>query len=25
MLGEAAKENIPRTNVIVDVDAIWLM
>src|SRR5437899_5233360 len=25
MLGQAAKENIPRTNVIVDVDALWLM
>ncbi|HEY7354293.1 MAG TPA: primosomal protein N' [Terriglobales bacterium] len=25
MLSEAAKENIPRTNVIVDVDALWLM
>src|SRR3989475_2779911 len=25
MLAQAAKENIPRTNVIVDVDALWLM
>lgn len=25
MLAHAAKENIPRTNVIVDVDALWLM
>jgi primosomal protein N' (replication factor Y) len=25
MLAEAAKHNIPRTNVIVDVDALWLM
>jgi primosomal protein N' (replication factor Y) (superfamily II helicase) len=25
MLAEAAHENIPRTNVIVDVDALWLM
>jgi primosomal protein N' (replication factor Y) (superfamily II helicase) len=25
MLGEAEKEKIPRTNVIVDVDALWLM
>jgi primosomal protein N' (replication factor Y) len=25
MLTHAAKENIPRTNVIVDVDALWLM
>src|ERR1700758_1177732 len=25
MLAHAAKENVPRTNVIVDVDALWLM
>jgi primosomal protein N' (replication factor Y) (superfamily II helicase) len=25
MLAQAANENIPRTNVIVDVDALWLM
>jgi len=25
MLAQAAKENVPRTNVIVDMDAIWLM
>jgi primosomal protein N' (replication factor Y) len=25
MLAEAARERIPRTNVIVDVDALWLM
>jgi len=25
MLAQVAKENIPRTNVIVDVDALWLM
>jgi primosomal protein N' (replication factor Y) (superfamily II helicase) len=25
MLGQAEKEKIPRTNVIVDVDALWLM
>jgi hypothetical protein len=25
MLAEAEKEKIPRTNVIVDVDALWLM
>ena len=25
MLAQAAKENVPRTNVIVDVDALWLM
>jgi primosomal protein N' (replication factor Y) len=25
MLAETAQENIPRTNVIVDVDALWLM
>jgi primosomal protein N' (replication factor Y) (superfamily II helicase) len=25
MLAQAAKDNIPRTNVIVDVDALWLM
>jgi primosomal protein N' (replication factor Y) (superfamily II helicase) len=25
MLAQAEKENIPRTNVIVDVDALWLM
>jgi primosomal protein N' (replication factor Y) len=25
MLAQSAKENIPRTNVIVDVDALWLM
>ncbi len=25
MLAQAAKENIPRTHVIVDVDALWLM
>src|SRR5438045_5265435 len=25
MLAQAARENIPRTNVIVDVDALWLM
>ena len=25
MLAQAEKEKIPRTNVIVDVDAIWLM
>ena len=25
MLAHAAKEKIPRTNVIVDVDALWLM
>jgi primosomal protein N' (replication factor Y) len=25
MLLDAAKENIPRTNLIVDVDALWLM
>ena len=25
MLAQTARENIPRTNVIVDVDALWLM
>ena len=25
MLAQAAKENIPRTNVVVDVDPVWLM
>jgi hypothetical protein len=25
MLAQAAQEKIPRTNVIVDVDALWLM
>jgi hypothetical protein len=25
MLAQAEKEKIPRTNVIVDVDALWLM
>jgi hypothetical protein len=25
MLAQAAKEKIPRTNVIVDVDPVWLM
>jgi primosomal protein N' (replication factor Y) len=25
MLAQAAQEDIPRTNVIVDVDAVWLM
>jgi hypothetical protein len=25
MLAQAEKEKVPRTNVIVDVDALWLM